>query len=249
MKKVLSIFVLILSIFTFTSLSASASEVGTNELQRLYDNGIQDGTISSEISFDDWQKIVADNESKKPSTKGVISPMASYEGFAIKKGDIFVTDGTSFNGLTGHAAIATTSNYILDMPGFKIQTSKGMLNTSRQSTVADWIKYYAAKGTVWVYRVDPKYEWVANAAGDWADKHYYSSTGSATQDKFPEYSFSLLTSDTSKSYCSKIPYQAYYYGSGDLPFMVPVALSIIAPYDLINHFQPEYAPKLVKTFK
>ncbi|MGC4379343.1 hypothetical protein WD019_20875, partial [Fictibacillus sp. Mic-4] len=185
--------------------------------------------------------------SKKPGA----TQQAIFEGFTIKKGDILITDATSLYGLTGHAAIATTDNYILDAPGYKIQTSRGMKKTTRQSKVKDWLNQYnnTRGGTVWVYRVSSKYSWVANAAADWADRHYYSSTGSATQNIFPSYGINLYTKDTDPTYCSKIVYQAYYYGSSNLPFMVPVAASIIGPYGLIDHFEPKYQPKLVKVYR
>lgn len=59
------------------------------------------------------------------------------------------------------------------------------MNTTRQRTVQQWLDEYTGKGTVWVYRVSSSYNYVAGNAASWADRTYYSSSGSATQDRFP----------------------------------------------------------------
>ncbi|WP_439876458.1 hypothetical protein ACSLGG_14730 [Bacillus mycoides] len=53
--------------------------------------------------------------------------------------------------------IANGDNYILDAPGYAINTNRGVLNTTRQRTVQQWLDEYTGKGTVWVYRVSSSY--------------------------------------------------------------------------------------------
>ncbi|MED3033525.1 hypothetical protein CBR56_16265 [Bacillus thuringiensis] len=262
MKRIFSIILTVLSVFMIffiNSPSASATENITNgDLKQKYNEGIKDGAIDKSITYEQWEKIVAENEKalekiKKDKVKGI--PIkdsgwqgAYYQGFNIKRGDIFITDGSSFYGLTGHAAIANGDSYILDAPGYSINTSRGLLNTTRQRTVQQWLDEYTGKGTVWVYRVSSSYDYVAGNAASWADRTYYSSSGSATQDRFPSYGVTLNTKGTDPTYCSKIVYQAYYYGSGNLPFMVPTSTTIIGPYGLLDSFADNYRPSLVKTF-
>ena len=213
MKKFLSFILTVLSVFMvffINSPSASANENLTNgDLKQKYTEGIKVGAIDKSITYEQWEKIVAENEKalekiKKDTVKEVPTKDsgwqgAYYQGFNIKRGDIFITDGTSFYGLTGHAAIANGDSYILDAPGYAVNTSRGVLNTTRQRTVQQWLDEYTGKGT------DP-------------------------------------------TYCSKIVYQAYYYGSGNLPFMVPTSTTIIGPYGLLDSFADNYRPSLVKTF-
>lgn len=213
MKKFLSFILTVLSVFMvffINSPSASTNENLTNgDLKQKYTEGIKVGAIDKSITYEQWEKIVAENEKalekiKKDTVKEVPTKDsgwqgAYYQGFNIKRGDIFITDGTSFYGLTGHAAIANGDSYILDAPGYAVNTSRGVLNTTRQRTVQQWLDEYTGKGT------DP-------------------------------------------TYCSKIVYQAYYYGSGNLPFMVPTSTTIIGPYGLLDSFADNYRPSLVKTF-
>lgn len=175
---------------------------------------------------------------------------ASYQGFEIKKGDIFITDGTSLWGLTGHAAIANGSNYILDAPGYNFSnpSPQKLPTTTRQKTVASWLDEYTGKGTVWVYRLPSAYQNIASAAGDWADRNYFSSTGGSVQNIFPEYGVNWNTKQKDPTHCSKIVWQAYYFGSGDAEVFVPTYYTVLSPYGLIDNFLSPYKPVKVKTF-
>lgn len=170
----------------------------------------------------------------------------TVDGFNVIKGDILVTNATSSNGFTGHAAIANGDYHILDAPGIG--------QTTRQMATDQWIHSYAAGGWVKVYRVPSQYAYVATAAGTWADTHYYSTSGSSVQNIFPSYSITGNVYSTDPTYCSKIPYQAYYYGSGSLPFVLDYSdpwhrnQTIIYPYLLIDQFNSPYKPVLVHQY-
>lgn len=253
MKKLLKlcsiIFITLLFFSNFSLASANTSENGITPSNQTIDPN-DPVLIQEELAK--YSKLPEPSgQPEKPKNNSIMA-LSSYQGFTMKAGDIFITNGTSYNGLTGHSAIATTDNYILDAPGYTLPNGK---NTTRQSTLASWIQEYTASprnGTVWVYRVPSKYDYVAQAAGTWADRHYYSTTGSATQNIFPAYSVTLALHSTDPTYCSKIIYQAYYEGSGSLPFMIPkLPYDLVAPYSLTAPqmvFQAEYLPTLVKTF-
>ena len=175
----------------------------------------------------------------------------TVDGFTIKKGDIFVTNTASSAGLTGHVAIANGDNHILDIPDVGSYT--------RQMPTDQWIHTYATDGWVKVYRVPSQYDSVASTAGTWADTHYYSTSGSSIQNIFASYGVTGNLYSTNPTYCSKIPYQAYYYGSGSLPFVLDFfALDysdpwhrnqpIIYPYLLIDRFNSPYKPILVHKY-
>jgi hypothetical protein len=246
LKKLFLIITMALSFFTIFVLhvptQASAANTNVN-LQAEYNEGIKTGGISKEISFEQWNSIINKNEKDLEKLKSnaikLDKKATAYSNFSIQAGDILITDATSSYGLTGHAAIAIDHDFILDIPGLN--------TTTREMLASDWLNQYTAHGTVWVYRVPSAYTYVANAAATWADTHYYSTYGGA-QNIFPSYGVTLATKSLNPTYCSKIVYQAYYYGSGNLPFMIPAAATVITPYGLINAFQSPYTPNLVHTY-
>lgn len=152
-------------------------------------------------------------------------------GFNIQVGDILITNGTSSAGFLGHAAIADDNTTILDIP--KIG------ETTRVLTHQKWIDDYSKKGWVKVYRI--KDSTLARDAARWADYNYYSSTGSTVQNIRPTYGITLHLYDTNPTYCSKIVYQAYWYGTGSTSVM-QAKTGIVTPYGLIECFNPTYKP-------
>lgn len=89
---------------------------------------------------------------------------------------------------------------------------------------------------------------LANNAARWADRNYYSSTGSATRNIKPKYKITHKLYSKNPTYCSKIVFQAYWYGTGSAPVMKE-ANGFVAPYALIGFFNNAYKPKLERTFK
>lgn len=222
---------------------ASWIEENKNEYNQVYQDGLKDGVYDKSMSYEEWIKLnnygqppVVDENweevPQKPLLKGV------YKGYTIKKGDILITNGTSSAGLLGHAAIANGNEYILDIPG------KG--ETTRQNTTNWWMSYYNKRGWVKVYRL--KDSSIANSAATWADKNYYSTSGSAKQNIFPKYGMTGSRYEKNPTYCSKIVLQAYYFGTGSKP-VVQVFPSLVGVYDLPNYFSKSYKPQQVKYFK
>ncbi|MGC4379145.1 hypothetical protein WD019_19830, partial [Fictibacillus sp. Mic-4] len=64
MRKILSVMLLIVSILTslvVSSLTVSAENGNSEELKKQYNIGIEEGDISKEISFNEWEKLVNEN--------------------------------------------------------------------------------------------------------------------------------------------------------------------------------------------
>lgn len=71
----------------------------------------------------------------------------------------------------------------------------------------------------------------------------------ATQTIKPSYSLKGSRFSKNPTYCSKIVYQAYYYGSGNIAYVYPIS-GTLSPYDLRGGvFQRKYKPSKVATFK
>ncbi|KXY10992.1 hypothetical protein [Bacillus sp. FSL K6-0067] len=204
------------------------------ELKKLYDEGRTKGVLDESISYAEW--IKANNygqfEYEEVKTR---KPRAVVDGFNIQKGDILITNGTSSAGIAGHAAIANGNNHILDAPGF--------LNYTRQMTMQKWINEYKKDGWVKVYRLSDSN--LAQQAASWADRTFYSSTGSSVQDKFIPYFINHYLYSISPTYCSKLVFQSFYYGTGSAKVMKAKS-GFLPPFSLIDAFQMK--PMLVKTY-
>ncbi|KAM3968321.1 putative 30.3 kDa protein [Aphomia sociella] len=127
----------------------------------------------------------------------------------VKKGDILVT-GRGIGGLVGHAAIMTTDNWVLEMPGGR-GWQNGIKDNNRQITKHKWFDEHASDWTT-VYRCPDGN--AARSAAVWADHTYYNPSGGATKTKHITYKITTDVWSTNPSYCSKLVIQAYYFGTG-----------------------------------
>ncbi|MBC2171079.1 hypothetical protein [Listeria booriae] len=161
----------------------------------------------------------------------------------IQKGDFVVVSDVRepWAPFIGHAAIATTDNWILDMPGYKDGTYTKEDN-NRQLKKGDWFNKYQNAWTT-VYRVKTSKQ-VRNNIADWADWRYWSSNHGLTKNRHVKYDMkTVLKGSYDKAYCSKLVWQALYYGSGDLPLVIarPTTFTV-APYFLPGEMNTAYTP-------
>ncbi|WP_242066096.1 YiiX/YebB-like N1pC/P60 family cysteine hydrolase [Brevibacillus laterosporus] len=145
----------------------------------------------------------------------------------IKPGDILITSNTISKGLTGHAAIVVDTENVVEILGTGYNPEKNSIKSFFRKNVGK--KY----GTKVVRHNRTK---IRNQAADWADWYVrkYSDV---------EYSISDLYNYKYKTYCSKIVWNAYYFGA-DVRLNTsttyvpgpggtsPIKLEIAAPYDL-----------------
>ena len=197
MKKYLVIFLMLIASIFILPISTRAEESRYENYKYMVDNGYLD----SEISFEEWNAYLDENERLEKEFENEEIPFyigKLRSGFELERGDILVTNGTSKKGLTGHAAIALDSENILHIAGPN--------DVPDTITKKEWIENYH-DGKTWtkVYRHSDSD--IASSAADWAEETYNGSNA--------EYKITNDTNDTSKTYCSKIVWQAYYFGTGE----------------------------------
>lgn len=177
----------------------------------------------------------------------------------LRKGDIVIV-----NGGVGHAAIATTNNYLLEMSGggnINSWLNTGIENNNHQFNAENWLagnweqnartggpgELGYIKSWIQIWRVPNKN--MAEKVANYADRHYWSTTGSYTKNINLKYLIRPDLYSINPNYCSKLVYNAYWYGSGNSPVMRTYPnFSIVYPSDLPNTFQSGYAPYHVGTY-
>lgn len=216
----------------------------------------KEGILDKSVDYQQWLKennfgLVVGNqpqfemvEKSKPSFS-VRSTADNKRNFVnrIKKGDFVVVSGVRepWAPYVGHAAIATTDNYMLDMPGYK-DGQYTQTNNNRQLTKGAWFDKYKTAWTT-VYRVRTSQSVRANIA-NWADWRYWSSTHGKNKNRHVKYTLkTTLKGDYGNAYCSKLVWQALYYGSGNLALVRPRPTTfLVAPYFLPSEIIGSYYP-------
>lgn len=217
-------------------LSLDNFEKNNEEFNKVYEDGKTENIIEDSLSYSEWLKLnnygQYSNETvnEQPQGRGWAS------GFYIRRGDVLVTNGTSSAGFLGHAAIANGENQVLDMPGSG--------RTSRQMSSQAWVNEYKGKGWVRGYRTSSG---IADNAARWADRNYFSTNGTANQNIFPSYSITTQLYSKNPSYCSKLVFQAYCFGTGSVPVMKNSS-GIVTPYGLMDRFNANYRPSLIHIY-
>lgn len=194
------VFLVLLSILSLSPSNAFAEDNNSFSKGITYEEYLEFknlGFIDEDISFDEIKECQERSlELEKELNES--SEFTLVKGNSLRNlqpGDVIITNATRLNGLTGHAAIALSSDQILHIPGF----NEPVIVDSRRTFESDY-----KNGWIKVYRPND-YKDGSRAAG-WAERNYKNSGA-----KY------VLTKDfesTDKTYCSKIVLQAYYYGCG-----------------------------------
>lgn len=226
-------------------------------------------SIGTDLDYDNWFDTVMnyaafpDGEGHSKSETHVLTRSSnSARGNRLKndirKGDIILVSTPGF----GHAAIANTDNYILEMSGgsnFLDFAILGISDNNHQFSKTNWIfgsntKEQGVKPsnhikyTIQLWRIPNKN--MANKCADYADKMFWSSTHKYKKDRHITYRITSSTLRLNPNYCSKMIFQAYYNGSGTAPVIKSemATLTFIAPFALPNMFTSKYAPYKVGTY-
>lgn len=178
----------------------------------------------------------------------------------LRKGDIIIV-----NGSPGHAAIATSNSYILEMSGggdiFNWLVT-GIKNNNHQFNSENWLSGNWEQGartggnnqlgyiTEWIQIYRLKDQKMAQKCADYADKMFWNSTHKYKRNILIDYRINAKTLNTNPNYCSKLVFQAFYYGSGYSPVIQNGMqnLTFVAPGALINTFSGDYKPYKVGTY-
>lgn len=209
-------FILFLS-FSYTTYASNFKDICN---YKNYLQFVKSGSLTQDIDYETWKNTVKrnsieENKITKLNNHILLRKPIPDEGFELRKGDVLVTNGTSSSGITGHAGIAISANMILHIAG-----------PGRYPTVINlkgWFQKYHNQYDDYtsVYRHND-YE-IASQACDWAYNTYVNSQAN--------YKFNLDLNSTDVTYCSKLVWQAYYFGPNICSAIKPQT-NIISPYDL-----------------
>jgi len=213
---------LLLLLLVFSTINAFAN-VNTDNVMLSYEKYNEfrnEGYIGEEVTYDDLLKLY--NQSKQLEkvleNDGRFTSIELTAETYMYSGDIIITNSTIFNGIAGHAAIAISPSRILHIEGPGHLVSVISRSDFEEKYINDrWIK---------IYRMNDKS--IAGDAASWAQTNYQNSNAKYVINK------DLTTTD--KTYCSKIVFQAYYYGVGSntvhSSFSNVLKSTIMPPYSL-----------------
>jgi uncharacterized protein YycO len=226
---------LVFSVFSGTTkVNATENDVlSYDEYLKL----IEDGTYGEDVSYEAALDLLKESGSglsqnqvsASENTTGNMSIMASgLSGYNPKPGDILITNDSVGSGAVGHAGIIMSNGNVLHFAGKKL----GILNES----VSKWKGRYKKTN---VYRI-PNAS-LASSAATWAYNNYWVKNRSAS------YKIDTQLYAKDPSYCSKIVWQAYYYGTGSTKVVNVPGTKLAPPYRLKDTlFTASFKPKLIE---
>lgn len=214
-----------------SSVSASEKEVNPEELfsQEQYDKGVSEGWIGEDMSLEDLQQLqkeslqLAEQLENDPNFYEVKTTNRSKREVRtnnFRAGDIIITNGVKLP-ILGHAGIFVGKNTILHIAGPKHKVST--------ITPSRWLSSYTKEKNTWSKVFRCKKSSYGPAASDWAMKHYFRSNAT--------YEINKNRKSTSKTYCSKMVWQAYYFGVGSKSVNDGLNSGYILPLKLQNHIR------------
>ena len=171
-----------------------------------YKHYVDEGVLGEGVSYDVWKTLVEESyelEKKLFNSDEFDKVYSSEDGistedFTLKSGDVLITNGTSSAGFLGHAGIATSDTTVLHISGAKNEPPKTI-------TFSDWHSTYSYKNEKsWTEVYRRKDRKIAYDAATWAVSTYAYSNA--------KYEITPDLKSTDVTYCSKIVWQAYYFG-------------------------------------
>ena len=148
------------------------------------------------------------------------SGAAYYPGSSVtvRPGDIMVSNSTSSSGFTGHAGIVVDySGSVVSIAGYGSYPAKYSLST--------WFSRYPNEKVVRLSDASP-----GQAAATWASNYVVNYS-------HVPYGISDLALPYKTTYCSKLVWNAYYFGANyTLPYYYNMTFgyNLSAPYDLLR---------------
>ncbi len=242
-QKLVSVFIF-LAVFSFLLFPNTTLQAQDNNDYTYYEELVEKGVLGEDITFEMWQELVTESKLIEkafedsenftlvrkftndnsdtlmglPTDPNVPVIHDGGSGSDFRAGDIFITNAT-FGQLTGHSGIMMTNGNILHIAGIG--------ETPDPISVSNWHRNYTnAKSNSWtkVYRC------VNGTAGikaaNWAYNTYYNSGA--------KYTITNNLASTNETYCSKLVWQAYYYGAGKSYVTDTIIYRVVFPYSLPN---------------
>ncbi|MPQ23306.1 C40 family peptidase [Carnobacterium divergens] len=170
------------------------------------------GILPEDMSYEDYTVALSVPEPTDP-----VDTKYRERAFIPQAGDMFITNGTSSAGLTGHAGIFLPDGSILSIAGYGAKP--------KALGIFDWMKNYSSQPGQWtkIYRVS---SYKPGNAANWAIANI--------KGKNISYGLSGGILNQDPTYCSKIVYQSYYNTNNNGSNMI--LPSLILPYALPNVF-------------
>lgn len=224
MRKKINIVLCLLLILVSTTGFSNALD--TNQEYLDYLGLVEEHVLASDVSFEEWCKFLENEKSWEKSLNDSEEFMLVYDStnagtygavvpYSMQKGDIFITNGTASSAILGHAGIAVSSAAIIHTAG------KG--EVPALISLNNWnLKYTNEESDTWTKIYRHTSSSVATQAGNWAYNTYYNSGAT--------YQISTNHQSTDTTYCSKLVWQAYYYGPSSPCASIPSG--IISPYNV-----------------
>ncbi|MFD2308215.1 YiiX/YebB-like N1pC/P60 family cysteine hydrolase [Enterococcus termitis] len=190
-----------------------SSVVNYDELYENYVNFKAQGIFGDEVSFEMFLQ-----EATTPAPSDPVDVRFRSVAGSPQPGDIMITNGTSFLGVTGHAGIFIGNGKILSIGGGGEKPS--------EMPIINWMQRY--KGWTKIYRPAAKFN--PKTAERWAINNY--------RNKNISYAINNRIFEKNPTYCSKIVWQAYYYSSASpqTGLVRRPLFDIVYPYTLPNLF-------------
>ncbi len=219
---------LVITIFIF-SLFINTANAKTNTDTTLsfekYQEYKNQGILGDDIDYETWKDLVLKSrqEDYQLAVSDIFSEIHTFsvvpiddDFFTLNRGDILVTNGTSFAGITGHSGIAISDYEILHIPGPN--------HHPEVISLYDWNKTYSYKNPIsWTKVYRHKNYNIANKAAKWAKNTYKNSNAT--------YKITAYLETTDTTYCSKLVWQAFRYGP-NTPQTELMKYGVITPYSL-----------------
>lgn len=223
--------------------SKAAFEYTYHEGLKVYTEQLRAGMPF--ITFNEWFAGVRfgampDGSGTDPNIAAAkpASAAANIDRFVreIRKGDILIVESGGF----GHAAIATTNNYILEMHGggnIVNWAMTGISDNNKQYTTRAWIKAHIKQWTqIWRPR-----KGIGKEAATFADYKFWSSSHAFKKNRHITYRLTAGPTVPNPNYCSKMVWQSFWFGTGSKKVATGTSF-FIAPSDLPNYFYAAYKP-------
>ncbi|XP_028179008.1 uncharacterized protein LOC114366347 [Ostrinia furnacalis] len=204
-----------------------------------------------QIDYEEWLimnnfGILPDTQESLLEKKSNVTRSNNKQKFlnTVRTGDILIT-GNGIGGLVGHAAIMTTDNWVVEMPGGK-GWQNGITSNNRRISKSAWYEVFKA-GWTNVYRC--RNNAAAKEAASWATRRYFNSKGGNTKNVHITYKITTNTAVVNTSYCSKLVVQAYHYGTGSRKVIDTSKLNkIIVPTTVPSYFLSGYTLRNIGKF-
>lgn len=207
---------LVMSLVLVLSFTLSLKEVAHAD---SFNNSVNTDTYATNDDFSLESSVfsdVYDNSSASITTNAVSALYYRGTSIPIKMGDVLVSNSTSSNGLTGHAGIVVNaSGDVLTINGYGAPLIVEHMSTWNSKNVRV-MRYSNAS--------------VATKAAEWGRNYYHNYVGAVYYGLV-----NTIGSYEKETYCSKIVWDAYYFG-GDVSIdgHTPYWSGLYGPYHLLN---------------